>query len=70
MTAFIDDHRVVYEVEPICRALPIAPATDHDHAAKRPDPTKLPARAQRDMAHKPEMVRVLAAHSHFAPYCF
>ena len=27
MIAFIDDHRQVYGVEPICRVLPIAPST-------------------------------------------
>jgi hypothetical protein len=27
MTAFIDEHREVYGVEPICRVLPIAPPT-------------------------------------------
>src|SRR3954466_9692573 len=27
MIAFIDEHRAVYRVEPICRVLPIAPST-------------------------------------------
>jgi hypothetical protein len=27
MIAFIDDHREVYGVEPICKVLPIAPST-------------------------------------------
>jgi hypothetical protein len=27
MTAFIDEHREVYGVEPICRVLPIAPSS-------------------------------------------
>ena len=35
MIAFIDDHREAHGVEPICRVLPIAPSTYHDHAAKR-----------------------------------
>jgi len=60
MIAFIDDHREAYGVEPICKVLPIAPSTYHDHAAKRRDPTKLSARAQRDMALKPEITRVFA----------
>ena len=38
MIAFIDDHRAVYGVEPICRVLPIAPSTYHAHAARRADP--------------------------------
>jgi hypothetical protein len=29
MISFIDDHRATYGVEPICRVLPIAPATYH-----------------------------------------
>ena len=33
MKAFIDDHREVYGVEPICRVLPIAPTTYRVHAA-------------------------------------
>jgi putative transposase len=48
MIAFIDDHREVYGVEPICRVLPIAPSTYHVHAARRVDPAKAPARVQRD----------------------
>ena len=27
MTAFVDEHRAVYGVEPICAELPIAPST-------------------------------------------
>ena len=60
MIAFIDDHRGTHGVEPICRVLPIAPSTYHDHAARRRDPTKLSARAQRDVALKPEIARVFA----------
>jgi putative transposase len=60
MIAFIDDHRAVYGVEPICKVLPIAPSTYYDHAAKRADPGKLSARAQRDMALKPQISRVFA----------
>jgi putative transposase len=45
MIAFIDDHRGVYGVEPLCKVLPIAPSTYHTHAARRLDPSKLPARA-------------------------
>jgi putative transposase len=41
MIAFIDDHRAVYGVEPICNVLPIAPSTYHDHVAKRADPSRL-----------------------------
>jgi transposase InsO family protein len=60
MIAFIDDHREVHGVEPICRVLPIAPSTYHNHLAKRADPGKLSARAKRDMALKSEIERVFA----------
>jgi len=60
MIAFIDAHRGDYGVEPICRVLPIAPSTYHDHAAKQRDPARLPPRAQRDLALKPAILRVHA----------
>jgi hypothetical protein len=52
MIAFIDDHRAVYGVEPICNVLPIAPSTYHDHVAKRADPSRLSDRAKRDLGLK------------------
>jgi len=60
MIAFIDDHREAHGVEPICKVLPIAPSTYHDHVAKRADPEKLSTRAKRDVALKPEIARVFA----------
>jgi transposase InsO family protein len=60
MIAFIDDHRQVYGVEPICRVLPIAPSTYHEHVAKRRDPARQPDRVRRDQALKPEIERVFA----------
>ena len=58
MIAFIDDHRGAYGVEPICEVLPIAPSTYHTHAARRADPSRLPARAKRDTRLMPEITRV------------
>ena len=58
MIAFIDEHRAVYGVEPICRVLPIAPSTYHAHAARRADPGKLSPRAKRDEVLKSEIRRV------------
>ncbi|WP_156170716.1 IS3 family transposase [Croceicoccus naphthovorans] len=58
MIAFIDEHRNDYGVEPICRVLPIAPSTYHEHVAQRHDPSRLSARARRDQALKPEVLRV------------
>jgi putative transposase len=48
MTAFIDAHRDIYGVEPICRVLPIAPSTYHERVAQRRDPERLSIRARRD----------------------
>ena len=58
MIAFINEHRAIHGVEPICRVLPIAPSTYHAHAARRADPGRLPARAHRDAAVKIEIGRV------------
>ena len=58
MISFVDAYRDEHGVEPICKVLPIAPSTYHDHAAKRRDPSKLSARAKRDAVAKPEVQRV------------
>jgi len=58
MIAFIDDHRAVHGVEPICRQLPIAPSTYHAHAARRADPSTAPARIQRDARLRTKIQRV------------
>jgi len=58
MIAFIDDHRQEHGVEPICKVLPIAPSTYRLNAAKRADPSKLSARAKRDLLLKTEVERV------------
>ena len=46
MKEFIDPHRDVYGVEPICKVLPIAPSTDYLQAAREADPAQRSARAQ------------------------
>ena len=58
MIAFINDNREAHGVEPICKVLPIAPSTYYGHVARRRDPTRLSARAKRDMALKVEVRRV------------
>ena len=58
MIQFIEDHRGDHGVEPICRVLPIAPATFYDHLAKRADPSRPSDRAKRDEELKPEIKRV------------
>ena len=48
MIAFIDDHRTMHGVEPICRVLPIAPSTSFRYKAEQGDPTRRSTRAQGD----------------------
>jgi putative transposase len=48
MKAFIDAHRDIHGVEPICKVLPIAPSTYYAHAAQQRDPDQRSARAKRD----------------------
>ncbi len=55
MKAFIDDHRDVYGIEPICKVLPIAPSTYYAHAARRADPRQRSARAVLDAVLVPEI---------------
>jgi len=65
----IDENREAYRVEPICRVLPaksqgdlreIAPSTYHEHAARRADPSRAPARERRDAELCREIRRVFA----------
>ncbi len=58
MTAFINDHRDVYGVDPICKVLPIAPSTYYEQAARQADPALRPARAIRDEDFCLEILRV------------
>jgi hypothetical protein len=58
MVEFIDEHRDVDGVEPICDVLPNAPSTHHEHPARRRDPEKRPARAKRDDDLRVEVRRV------------
>ena len=58
MVSFIDDHRQTYGVEPICAVLPIAPSTYYERKAREADPSRLPARAKRDVMLVAEIERV------------
>ena len=66
MIAFIDDHRTLYGVEPVCRVLPIAPSTYHAHVARRVDPGKASARSRRDAVLRARIRQVFEAN--FAVY--
>ncbi|WP_156884501.1 IS3 family transposase [Stappia stellulata] len=58
MISFIEEHRRVFGVEPICRLLPIAPSTYYENIAKREDVDRLSVRARRDTVLKIEIRRV------------
>ncbi|WP_429060442.1 IS3 family transposase [Azospirillum doebereinerae] len=62
MIAFIDAHRAVHGVEPICKVLPIAPSTYRAHAARRADPSKAPARSRSDVELREAIRRVWDAN--------
>lgn len=55
MTAFIDEHREVFGVEPICRALQVAPSTYYAVKVRQQNPS---ARAVRDAELIAEVRRV------------
>jgi len=48
VNAYIDQHRNVHGVEPICRQLQVAPSAYRRHAARLRDPSKRSQRVQRD----------------------
>ena len=58
MITFIDEYKVEYGVEPICRQLPIAPSTYYVHKDREADPDKKSNRSIRDRHLKPEIKRV------------
>jgi transposase InsO family protein len=62
MYQFIDAHRDAYGVEPICRILAIAPSGYYEHKARQADPSRRPARAQRDAQLRGEIQRVWATN--------
>lgn len=60
--AFIDRHRAVFGVEPICKALQVAPSGYHLHAARQRNPALKSARDKRDDALTPHIQRVWEAN--------
>jgi putative transposase len=62
MVAFIDAHRGVYGVEPICAVLPIAPSVYYEHKVRARDPGRQPARARRDADLAEHISRVWREH--------
>jgi putative transposase len=62
MVSFIDDHRKMYGVEPICRVVPIAPSTYFRWKSHQTDPTRRSARAQRDDELRAIIRRIWTEH--------
>jgi putative transposase len=58
MVSFIDAHRAEHGVEPICAQLPIAPSRYYECKARQADPSRLPARARRDIELSGQIQRV------------
>jgi len=58
MRAFVDEHREVHGVEPICKVLQIAPSGYRRHAARQRNPALNCARVQRDATLVPHIERV------------
>ena len=58
MVSFIDEHREVHGVEPICKELPIAPSTYYEQKAREADPSRLPRRVVRDAALRERIERI------------
>ena len=58
MTAFVDEHRKDYGVEPICAELPIAPSTYYEHKRREREPERCSARSKRDGELRSQIRRV------------
>lgn len=50
MTAFIEEHRGVFGVEPMCKMLQVAPSTYYERRAIARDPDRASRRAKSDAA--------------------
>ena len=58
MTAFVDENREGYGVEPICAELPIAPSVYYEHKRREREPERCSARSRRDAELRPLVRRV------------
>ena len=58
MTAFVDENRDTYGVEPICAELPIAPSTYYEHKRREREPERCSARSRRDSELRSQIRRV------------
>jgi putative transposase len=68
MVTFIDQHRAMYGVEPICAVLPIAPSTYFRHKGHQRTPETRSARARRDDELRAAIQRIWDAnHQVYGP---
>ena len=58
MVEFVAANREEHGIESICRELPIATSTYHEHVARQADPARVPPRAKRDAELRPAIRRV------------
>ena len=58
MVQFIDDNKLEYGIEPICRVLPIAPSTYHRAKDLEDCPQKRSLRSQHDNFYISEIIRI------------
>ena len=58
MTAYIDQHKDRFGVEPLCALLPMSSSTYYEHKAREADPSRHPPRWHRDKQLKAEIERV------------
>ncbi len=58
MTAFVDENRQEFGVEPICAEVPIAPSTYYEHKRRVREPQRCSARSRRDAELRPLIRRV------------
>jgi putative transposase len=56
--SFIEDQKADYGVESICKHLPIAPSTFHEHKAREANPDRLPPRLKRDLELSDDIDRI------------
>lgn len=62
MNAYIDQHREIYGVEPICKVLQVAPSAYWRHAARQRKPELRSARAKRDELLMPHIEPIWQAN--------
>jgi putative transposase len=58
MTGFIEEHRAVFGVGPVCKVLPVAPSTYYAKVAVECDPDRASDRARKDVDDREDVNRI------------